>query len=47
MTLTIIGILLLSMVGSSESFFGSIISLVLVIAVSLALATEFGIISVH
>ena len=46
MTLTVISIVALAIYGSSESFLGGIFSLVILIAVSMALATEFGFITV-
>lgn len=47
MTLTVISIIALSIYGSSESFLGSIFNLVILIAVFMALATEFGFITVQ
>lgn len=45
MSLTIIGAIILTIYGSSESFFGSIISLILLAGVFMAVATEFGFIT--
>jgi hypothetical protein len=45
MTLTVISIILLSAFGSSESLMGSFLNLIILVAVFLALATEFGFIT--
>jgi hypothetical protein len=44
-TLTVISVIILAVYGSSESFFGSLFSLIILTAVFLALATEFGFIT--
>lgn len=47
MSLTFISILILSVLGASESLVGSLIAIILVGATVLGLATELGFISVH
>lgn len=45
MSLTFISILILSVLGSSESLVGSVVAIIIVGATVLGLATEFGLIS--
>jgi hypothetical protein len=45
MSLTVIGIIILSVLGASESLLGSLFAIIIVGAMVLGLATEFGFIS--
>ena len=45
MSLTLFGILILSVIGSSESLLGSLFAIILVGAAVLGVATELGLIS--